>query len=60
MFSFKSKLLQLLGSDLIWLLFVLGLFDFQGVRFLCGDFSIRWGHVVVFIEVLYVGVRHRR
>ena len=59
-FGFKSKLLQLLGSGLIWLFSILRLLDFQGMRFLCGNFSIGFRHVVVFIEVLSAGVRHRR
>ena len=60
MFGFKSKVLQLLGSDLVWLFSVLSLFDFQGVRLLCGNFSKGCGYVVVFIEILFAGVRQRR
>ena len=52
MFGFKSKLLQLLGAGPIRLFSILSLLDFQGMRFLCGNFSIGFGHVVVFIEVL--------
>lgn len=53
MFDLESKLLQLLGAQLIALFLFIVRFDGQGVHFLWRYLAKRLGYVVVLVKILF-------